>query len=302
MFALIGLALFVVIIQIAGSSSRSYFEEKIRNGTVTREDIKKMSHHYSSSGWGNWSTIEKADEVISEREYKKEIEYRKSDEYKLKASDEITRWEKENPFLMNADLELEGKLISLGNSTPRCNKCGNDEMRIWGIKASNITIRCGGCKKKFEYPKEFYSESSIKINGLKQIQELIPLYEQRMASSLSDNIYWRATKNLEDLEGIIKSHPGTYKFLINCSAEPIYSKRRKPGTSIESEDERSRRISQEVKDSVWNRDGGKCVECGSNENLEFDHIIPWSKGGANTYRNLQLLCESCNRSKSDKIG
>ena len=65
---------------------------------------------------------------------------------------------------------------------------------------------------------------------------------------------------------------------------------------------RNRRISQDVKDRVWNRDNGKCVECGSNENLEFDHIIPFSKGGANTYRNLQLLCEHCNRSKSDKIG
>lgn len=38
------------------------------------------------------------------------------------------------------------------------------------------------------------------------------------------------------------------------------------------------------------------------ENLEFDHIIPHSKGGANTYRNIQLLCEPCNRSKSAKIG
>ena len=61
-------------------------------------------------------------------------------------------------------------------------------------------------------------------------------------------------------------------------------------------------ISQSVKDKVWNRDNGKCVECGSNEKLEFDHIIPVSKGGSNTYRNIQLLCEPCNRSKSDKIG
>ena len=61
-------------------------------------------------------------------------------------------------------------------------------------------------------------------------------------------------------------------------------------------------IPQSVKDKVWNRDGGKCVDCGSNENLEFDHIIPHSKGGADTYRNLQLLCEPCNRSKSAKIG
>ena len=65
---------------------------------------------------------------------------------------------------------------------------------------------------------------------------------------------------------------------------------------------RSRHISQNVKDKVWNRDGGKCVECGSNQNLEFDHIIPHSKGGANTYRNIQLLCKTCNRTKSAKIG
>jgi hypothetical protein len=64
----------------------------------------------------------------------------------------------------------------------------------------------------------------------------------------------------------------------------------------------SRRISQKVKDLVWNRDNGKCVQCGSNLNLEFDHIIPFSKGGSNTYRNIQLLCENCNRKKSSKIG
>ncbi|WP_448607627.1 DNA translocase FtsK [Paenimyroides ceti] len=63
-----------------------------------------------------------------------------------------------------------------------------------------------------------------------------------------------------------------------------------------------RKISQKVKDLVWNRDQGKCVECGSNEKLEFDHIIPFSKGGSNTYRNIQLLCEKCNREKSNKIG
>lgn len=60
-------------------------------------------------------------------------------------------------------------------------------------------------------------------------------------------------------------------------------------------------IPEDVKFEVWRRDGGKCVYCGSNENLEFDHIIPFSKGGSNTARNLQLLCQNCNRHKSDKI-
>jgi hypothetical protein len=61
-------------------------------------------------------------------------------------------------------------------------------------------------------------------------------------------------------------------------------------------------IPQDVMDKVWNRDGGKCARCESQENLEFDHIIPFSKGGATSYRNMQLLCKKCNIEKSNKIG
>jgi len=60
-------------------------------------------------------------------------------------------------------------------------------------------------------------------------------------------------------------------------------------------------IPDDVKMFVWQRDGGKCVRCGSNRNLEFDHIIPVVMGGANTARNLQLLCEGCNRAKSASL-
>jgi 5-methylcytosine-specific restriction endonuclease McrA len=56
-------------------------------------------------------------------------------------------------------------------------------------------------------------------------------------------------------------------------------------------------IPDEVKVFVWNRDAGRCVKCGSRRRLEFDHVIPVSLGGANTSRNLQLLCEVCNREK-----
>jgi 5-methylcytosine-specific restriction endonuclease McrA len=39
------------------------------------------------------------------------------------------------------------------------------------------------------------------------------------------------------------------------------------------------------------------VKCGSQRSLEFDHIIPVALGGSNTARNIQLLCEGCNRAK-----
>jgi len=62
-----------------------------------------------------------------------------------------------------------------------------------------------------------------------------------------------------------------------------------------------RHIPKNVKREVWRRDQGRCVDCGSNEKLEYDHIIPFSKGGSNTERNIQLLCESCNRKKHNNI-
>lgn len=61
-------------------------------------------------------------------------------------------------------------------------------------------------------------------------------------------------------------------------------------------------ISREVQLFVWQRDQGRCVKCGSGERLEFDHIIPFSRGGSSTARNVQLLCEACNRSKHNSIG
>lgn len=60
-------------------------------------------------------------------------------------------------------------------------------------------------------------------------------------------------------------------------------------------------IPSAVRREVWRRDGGKCAKCGSREDLEYDHIIPIAKGGSNTVRNIELLCEICNRSKSDTI-
>ncbi len=63
-----------------------------------------------------------------------------------------------------------------------------------------------------------------------------------------------------------------------------------------------RMIPTSVKREVWKRDGGKCAQCGSDQNLHFDHIIPWSRGGSSTnVENIQLLCAAHNLSKSDDI-
>ena len=47
--------------------------------------------------------------------------------------------------------------------------------------------------------------------------------------------------------------------------------------------------------------GKECKFCPSKENLTIDHIIPLSKGGTNNPDNLQTLCSSCNKKKSNKV-
>jgi hypothetical protein len=73
--------------------------------------------------------------------------------------------------------------------------------------------------------------------------------------------------------------------------------------AIEFEKSRPKRdpIPEDVKLLVWARDGGRCVRCGSKQDLHFDHIIPVAKGGGKTEANIQILCQTCNLKKSDKI-
>lgn len=69
------------------------------------------------------------------------------------------------------------------------------------------------------------------------------------------------------------------------------------------EDGRPTRVSipTELRRAVFERDGGRCVECDGRFDLQYDHILPVAHGGGTTLQNLQLLCADCNRRKSDSI-
>ena len=60
---------------------------------------------------------------------------------------------------------------------------------------------------------------------------------------------------------------------------------------------RRTRIAREVRVAVFERDGGRCVECASDFDLQYDHLIPLALGGGSGVDNLQLLCADCNRRK-----
>jgi hypothetical protein len=60
-------------------------------------------------------------------------------------------------------------------------------------------------------------------------------------------------------------------------------------------------IPDDLKQYVWTRDGARCRRCGSNVELQFDHVIPVAFGGATSAENLQILCGPCNRSKGASV-
>lgn len=69
-----------------------------------------------------------------------------------------------------------------------------------------------------------------------------------------------------------------------------------------TDSKRTRVIPTQIKLEVWKRDRGKCVACGAADELHFDHIVPFSKGGTSIKtENVQLLCARHNLEKSAKI-
>ena len=55
-----------------------------------------------------------------------------------------------------------------------------------------------------------------------------------------------------------------------------------------------------TKGVVYERQKGVCPKCGKKfefEEMEADHITPWSKGGKTAIENCQMLCKDCNRRK-----
>ena len=64
-----------------------------------------------------------------------------------------------------------------------------------------------------------------------------------------------------------------------------------------------RTFSDGIKQTAYERQGGICPDCEKHfelEEMEADHVKPWSKGGKTTLENCQMRCKACNRRKSDK--
>jgi hypothetical protein len=179
------------------------------------------------------------------------------------------------------DSKIDDMLIEF-YAIPPCSRCG--ETRFYSIQENSvhsIQIECVACKKK------------IWLKPLNKTNDsLFLMIQDRNGLLRKTDWMTEIPEGISSTEGIGKiEEPSFYYINSNISAK----------VSTRKSTTRRRTIPKHVKQEVWQRDQGTCVECGSKERLEYDHIIPVSKGGANTMRNIQLLCEDCNRAKGARI-
>jgi 5-methylcytosine-specific restriction endonuclease McrA len=91
-----------------------------------------------------------------------------------------------------------------------------------------------------------------------------------------------------------------------------FARRRRPIRLRTPRTERARRlepdpsadtapVSVDTRLFVWQRDGGRCRNCGARSDLHFDHVIPRSWGGSSTAANVQILCRRCNLRKGASL-
>jgi hypothetical protein len=142
---------------------------------------------------------------------------------------------------------------------------------------------------------KFHKAAQDYKKGLKG-PDIVRVYEKIKPGIWSDNGYFHLVDSWIELDG--KRNVFKFKLIAidEIDDETLAEDTNNRGTT------RNRIIPTSVKLEVWRRDGGKCIECGATDELHFDHIVPYSKGGTSLKaENIQLLCARHNLAKRDKI-
>ena len=156
---------------------------------------------------------------------------------------------------------------------------------------------CGYCNQKHGRNKwwlEIFGEQYCHENGL------IFLGKDCIANWKKENIVCNTchAHELYTERTISHKYKRDYYYFCSSNCKDVF---REENPELFHEGYHRHSIPSDLRKIIFKRDGGKCVKCGSDEELEYDHIIPVTKGGATSENNLELLCKVCNRNKSAKI-
>jgi hypothetical protein len=142
---------------------------------------------------------------------------------------------------------------------------------------------------------KFHKAAVETKNGHKQ-PDVVRIYEKLKPGIWSDNGYFHLVDSWVEHDGV--RNVFKFKFL---AVEGSYEEEEAVAPR-QREVVPRRLIPTSVKIEVWKRDKGRCVMCRATDELHFDHILPYSRGGTSMkVENVQLLCARHNLEKSAKI-
>jgi hypothetical protein len=157
-----------------------------------------------------------------------------------------------------------------------------------------------------------------------QLVEFFPAHGGTSTAAERNALHRRALKELgtvktrEDafdaIQFFLYSDPDNWKIIENLDPEEVGCRiwghmcpvffTQSGATETKAGRLEGRHIPRTVMLQVVRRDNHVCQECFTyvpDDQLEFDHIIPLSRGGPTSVENLRLLCRKCNNAKSDRI-
>lgn len=141
-----------------------------------------------------------------------------------------------------------------------------------------------------------FHQAAQKFKTGRKGPDIVKVYEKIKTGIWSDNGYFHLVDSWIENDSV----RNVFKFKLNA-IEDIDNEKIAEDTR-NKEIRKSRVIPTHIKLEVWKRDGAKCIKCGGTDELHFDHILPYSKGGTSlTAENIQLLCARHNLEKSAKI-
>lgn len=132
---------------------------------------------------------------------------------------------------------------------------------------------------------------------LEWIKQIFPTYRKEMKGIEWGHLY-NTYKNVEIINGDVRvaelmmdedveNKKGIYEYILTGKEKYL----------------NVRSFTNTQKRTAYERQGGKCIICGEHFNIdemEGDHITPWSNGGKTLQENCQMLCKDCNRTKSNR--
>lgn len=141
-----------------------------------------------------------------------------------------------------------------------------------------------------------FAAAARQFKAGKKGPDIVRVYEKVRDGIWADNGYFHL------VDSWIEKAPERSVFKFKLVAIESEDSDEAAEASLHTEASRRRLIPSFVKQEVWKRDQGKCVECGASDELNFDHVVPFSKGGSSmTAANVQLLCARHNLQKSARI-